>query len=171
MTETAKVARNTEGGRPGRPLVDDDLADQLLGKARAEGAEPLGPDGLLSQVIKAALLTDVAAVDLAVPRDRAGMSGPQIARKGQTCLEEFNDRIIALYARGTPGRVCGDRDQLRGAAKRQPGRRAIGRGGHRVARDGGAPIGRRVVTRSPWLTTLTGLRLPMLGALGADGLW
>jgi hypothetical protein len=46
MTDTAKVPRNTEGGRPGRrPLVDDELAGQLLGKAQAEGAELLGPDG------------------------------------------------------------------------------------------------------------------------------
>jgi hypothetical protein len=46
MTETAKVPRKSEGGRPGRrPLVDDELADQLLGKAQAEGAELLGPDG------------------------------------------------------------------------------------------------------------------------------
>jgi hypothetical protein len=37
------------------PLVDEDLADQLPGKARAEGAELLGPDGLLSQVTKAVL--------------------------------------------------------------------------------------------------------------------
>ena len=38
-----------------RPLVDDELADQLLGRAQAEGAELLGPDGLLSQVTKAVL--------------------------------------------------------------------------------------------------------------------
>ena len=56
MTDTAKVPRKAEGGRPGRrPLVDDDLADQLLGKAQAQGAELLGPDGLLSQVTKAVL--------------------------------------------------------------------------------------------------------------------
>ena len=137
MTDTAKVSRNTEDGRPGRrPLVDDELADQLLGKAQAEGAELLGPDGLLSQLTKAlleralaeemtghlgygkhdpagrgsgnsrngttpkTLLTDVGAVDLAVPRDRDGSFEPQIVRKGQTRLEGFNDRIIALYARG-----------------------------------------------------------------------
>jgi len=46
------------------------------------------------------VLTDVGAVDLAVPRDRAGSFEPQIVRKGQTRLEGFNDRIIALYARG-----------------------------------------------------------------------
>src|SRR3984957_6422523 len=137
MTDTAKVPRNAEGGRPGRrPLVDDELADQLLEKAQAEGAELLGPDGLLSQVTKAVLeralaeemtghlgydkhdpsgrgsgnsrngttpktlLTDVGAVDLAVPRDRNGSFEPQIVRKGQTRLEGFNERVIALYARG-----------------------------------------------------------------------
>src|SRR5580658_9533444 len=46
------------------------------------------------------LLTDVGAVDLAVPRDRAGSFDPKIVRKGQTRLEGFNDRILALYARG-----------------------------------------------------------------------
>jgi putative transposase len=37
------------------PLIDDQLADQLLGRAQAEGIELLGPDGLLSQVTKAVL--------------------------------------------------------------------------------------------------------------------
>src|SRR5262249_19471071 len=46
------------------------------------------------------VLTDVGAVDLQVPRDRNGTFEPQIVRKGQTRLEGFNERIIALYARG-----------------------------------------------------------------------
>jgi putative transposase len=46
------------------------------------------------------VLTDIGAVDLAVPRDRAGTFEPQIVRKGQTRLDGFNERIIALYARG-----------------------------------------------------------------------
>jgi hypothetical protein len=46
------------------------------------------------------MLTDVGAVDLQVPRDRAGTFEPQIVRKGQTRLEGFNERIIALSARG-----------------------------------------------------------------------
>src|SRR5215475_10263496 len=138
MSDTAMVPRKPAGGdrRSRRPLVDEQLADQLLGKAQAEGVELLGPDGLLSQVTKAVLeralaeemtghlgydkhdpagrgsgnnrngttgktvLTDVGAVDLAVPRDRAGTFEPQIVRKGQTRLEGFNERIIALYARG-----------------------------------------------------------------------
>src|ERR1051325_2356476 len=136
MSDTAEMGRKREGPPGRRPLVDDELADQLLGRAQAEGAELLGPDGLLSQVTKAVLeralaeemtghlgydkydpagrgsgnnrngttgktvLTDVGAVDLAVPRDRAGSFEPRIVRKGQTRLEGFNDRIIALYARG-----------------------------------------------------------------------
>jgi putative transposase len=46
------------------------------------------------------VLTDIGAVDLAVPRDRAGSFESQIVRKGQTRLKGFNERIIALYARG-----------------------------------------------------------------------
>ena len=35
-----------------------------------------------------------------MPRDRNGTFEPQIVRKGQTRLKGFNERIIALYARG-----------------------------------------------------------------------
>src|SRR5690349_22626456 len=137
MSETAKMGRKHDDGKSARrPLVDEELADQLLERAQAEGAELLGPDGLLSQVTKVVLeralaeemtghlgydkhdpagrgsgnnrngstgktvLTDVGAVDLAVPRDRNGTFEPQIVRKGQTRLNGFNERIIALYARG-----------------------------------------------------------------------
>jgi len=137
MSDTAKVPRKPDGDQPARrPVIDEQLADQLLGKSQAEGVEALGPDGLLSQVTKAVLeralaeeltghlgyekhdpagrgsgnsrngstpktlLTDVGAVDLAVPRDRDGSFDPKIVRKGQTRLAGFNDRIIALYARG-----------------------------------------------------------------------
>ncbi|MGN6173741.1 MAG: IS256 family transposase [Streptosporangiaceae bacterium] len=131
------VPRKRDGDPPPRPpLVDEELADQLLGKAAAEGVELLGPEGLLAQVTKVVLeraraeemtghlgydkhdsagrgsgnnrngttgktvLTDIGAVDLAVPRDRNGTFEPQIVRKGQTRLDGFNERIIALYARG-----------------------------------------------------------------------
>jgi len=137
MTDTAMVPRKNDSRAAGPPpLIDDQLADHLLGKAQAEGVELLGPDGLLSQVTRAVLeralaeemtghlgyekhdpagrgsgnsrngttgktlLTDVGAVDLAVPRDRNGSFDPKIVRKGQTRLDGFNDRIIALYARG-----------------------------------------------------------------------
>ena len=53
MSDTAKMGRKREGPPGRRPLVDDELADQLLDRAQGEGAELLGPDGLLSQVTKA----------------------------------------------------------------------------------------------------------------------
>src|SRR5213596_2951325 len=61
MTGTSMVARKPGDRLPGRrPLVDEELADQLLGKAQAEGAGLLGPDGLLSQVTKAVLESALA---------------------------------------------------------------------------------------------------------------
>jgi putative transposase len=137
MTDTDVVPRRSDREPPKRPpLVDDKLADELLGRAQSEGVELLGPDGLLSQVTKAVLeralgeeltehlgyekhdpagrgsgnsrngstrktlLTEAGAVDLAVPRDRVGSFEPKIVRKGQTRLDGFNERIVALYARG-----------------------------------------------------------------------
>src|SRR5690349_10944672 len=141
MTDTEVVPRGPDRADGDPPLVDGQLADELLGRAQAQGAELLGPDGLLSQVTKAVLeralgeeltahlgyekhdpagrgsgnsrngttgktvLTDVGAVDLAVPRDRNESFEPQIVRKGQTRLEGCNDRIIALYARGMTTRA------------------------------------------------------------------
>ena len=46
------------------------------------------------------VITEVGPVGIDVPRDRDGSFEPQIVRKGQTRLEGFNQRIIALYARG-----------------------------------------------------------------------
>ena len=120
MSDTSTVPRKSDADPPARrPVIDEELADQLLGKAQAEGVELLGPDGLLSQVTRAVLeralaeemtghlgyekhdpagrgsgnnrngstgktvLTDIGAVDLAVPRDRKGGFEPQIVRNGQ----------------------------------------------------------------------------------------
>ena len=136
MTDTEIVPRMPDRPPASRPVVDAELADELLARAQSDGVELLGPDGLLSQVTKAVLeralgeemsqhlgydkhdpagrgsgnsrngssgkrlLTDIGGIDLDVPRDRNGSFSPQIVRKGQTRLDGFNDRIIALYARG-----------------------------------------------------------------------
>src|SRR5215471_2551837 len=126
MTETSMVSRKRDGGPPsGPPLVGDELADELLGpdgllsqvtkavleRALAEemtghlGYDKHDPAGRGSgnsrngTTLKT-VLTDIGAVDLAVPRDRNGSFEPLIVRKGQTRLDGFNERIIALYARG-----------------------------------------------------------------------
>jgi putative transposase len=39
-------------------------------------------------------------VEIEVPRDRQGSFEPQLVQKGQTRLDGFDDKIIALYARG-----------------------------------------------------------------------
>ncbi len=39
-------------------------------------------------------------VDIEVPRDRQSSFEPQLVKKGQTRLEGFDDKILALYARG-----------------------------------------------------------------------
>ncbi len=44
--------------------------------------------------------TDVGTVDVDAPRDRDGSFEPRIVPKGATRLEGFDDKIIALYARG-----------------------------------------------------------------------
>src|SRR4029434_6153715 len=55
MSDTA-MPRHPGDHRPApRPVVDEELADQLLARAQAEGVELLGPDGLLSQVTKVVL--------------------------------------------------------------------------------------------------------------------
>jgi len=46
------------------------------------------------------VLTDIGAVDLDVPRDRNGTFEPKLIPKGSTRLDGFNERVIALYARG-----------------------------------------------------------------------
>jgi putative transposase len=46
------------------------------------------------------VLTDIGAVDLDIPRDRNGSFEPRLIPKGQSRLAGFNERVIALYARG-----------------------------------------------------------------------
>lgn len=118
------------------PLVDEELADQLLAEAESEGVGLLGSDGCcrrsprpcwsgpwmrnspsilaMRSMIRPGgvrgtpangttskrLLPEAGAVDLDVPRDRGGSFEPRIVRKGQSRLDGFHDRIIALCARG-----------------------------------------------------------------------
>jgi hypothetical protein len=76
MQDTAMVPRNSGEQRPASPpVVDPELADQLLGKAQAEGVELLGPDGLLSQVTKTLL-------ERALAEEMTGHLGYELSRLG-----------------------------------------------------------------------------------------
>lgn len=46
------------------------------------------------------IITDTGKIDLITPRDRDSSFEPQIIKKGQTRLQGFDDKIIAMYARG-----------------------------------------------------------------------
>lgn len=43
---------------------------------------------------------DFGEVEINTPRDRNSTFEPQLIRKGQTRLTEFDEQILALYARG-----------------------------------------------------------------------
>ena len=52
------------------------------------------------------VLTEVGAIPLEVPRDRAGKFDPQIVPKHARRVEGFNDAIVSLYAKGlTTGEI------------------------------------------------------------------
>ncbi len=130
-----------EMGRPRREadearLVDEQLAEELIERARVEGVELLGEGGLLKAMTKAVLeralaeeltdhlgyepgdpagresgnsrngtspqrmLTEAGALDLDVPRDRAGTFEPRMVGKGQRRLGGIDKLVIGLYARG-----------------------------------------------------------------------
>jgi transposase-like protein len=55
MSDADAVPRQIDRPVGDPPLIDDRLADELLARARAQGAELLGPKGPLSQVTKAVL--------------------------------------------------------------------------------------------------------------------
>jgi transposase-like protein len=81
------MGRKREGPPGRRPLVDDELADQLLGKAQAEGVELPGPDGLLSQVTKAVLeraLAEEMTGHLGYEKHDPAGRGPGNSRNGTT---------------------------------------------------------------------------------------
>lgn len=53
-------------------------------------------NGYTTKVVK----TDSGPVDIRVPRDRLGTFQPQLVAKHQRRLEGFDDKVLALYARG-----------------------------------------------------------------------
>ncbi len=77
---------------------------------RAEMDEHLGyakhaPEGFNSGnsrngFTKKRVLTDDGEVEIEVPRDREGSFEPKVVEKGQRRLKGFDDKLIALYARG-----------------------------------------------------------------------
>jgi hypothetical protein len=96
MTDTAMVPRKSEGREPARPaLIDEQLADQLLGKAQAEGVELLGPDGL-GEVAAIEATLAAAAQKLQAMRDLT-------ARPASTSIHVGMPDIRPSAGRQSPG--------------------------------------------------------------------
>jgi hypothetical protein len=92
-------------------LIDEELADQLLGKAQAEGVELLGPDGLLSQVTKAVLeraLAEEMTAHLGYEKHDPAGRGSGNSRNGTA-----GKRLLTRRRRGGSGGAAGPGRQLR----------------------------------------------------------
>lgn len=73
--------------------------DQHLGYAK--GQKPIAGDGNHRNGYSAkTVLGEEGPVALDIPRDRQGTFEPQLIKKGQRRFEGFDQKIIALYARG-----------------------------------------------------------------------
>jgi len=81
-------------------LVERVLAGELthhLGYGKGE--EPVG-ENCRNGTSGKTILTEDGPIEIAVPRDRAGSYEPLLIAKGQRRFEGFDERIIAMYARG-----------------------------------------------------------------------
>ena len=138
MTDTAMVPRKPEGHEPVRPqgLIDEQLADQLLGKALAEGVELLGPDGLLCQVTKAVLeraLAGEMTAHLGYEKHDPAGRGSGNSRNGMTGKTLLTDvggvelQVPGIAMAASTRRSCG---------RARPGWRASTTGSSRCMRAG-----------------------------------
>jgi transposase-like protein len=73
--------------------------EDLLGYAKHE-ARGRNSGNSRNGYSKKRLIGEHGEVDIDIPRDRNGAFEPQLIRKGQTRLTEFDDQILALYAKG-----------------------------------------------------------------------
>jgi putative transposase len=79
-------------------MLDAELTEHLgFEKNAAEGrGKGNSRNGYTTKTVK----TDTGPVDVRVPRDRLGTFEPQLVAKHKRRLEGFDDKVLALYARG-----------------------------------------------------------------------
>ncbi|HET8777660.1 MAG TPA: IS256 family transposase [Candidatus Limnocylindria bacterium] len=100
------------------------LIERALGAELSEhlGYEPGDPAGRgtgnsRNGHSRKTLKTEDGALEIGVPRDRAGSFEPQLVPKGETHFDGFDDKIISLYARGmTVREIQGHLRELYGVA-------------------------------------------------------
>jgi transposase-like protein len=79
-------------------MLDAELTEHLgFDKNAAEGrGKGNSRNGYTSKTVQ----TETGPVEIRIPRDRAGTFEPQLVTKHQRRLEGFDDKVLALYARG-----------------------------------------------------------------------
>lgn len=80
--------------------LEDHLGYPKHGKALADNAR----NGYSDKTVR----TDLGEIDLSVPRDRKSEFEPQLIKKRQTVLDDLEDKIVALYAKGMTTRDIQD---------------------------------------------------------------
>jgi transposase-like protein len=96
----AILGRNGLVAQLTKRVVEKALAGELTHHLGYEpGREPPGENCRNGSSAKT-VLTEDGAVAIAVPRDRAGTFEPLLIGKGQRRFEGFDEKIIAMYARG-----------------------------------------------------------------------
>lgn len=92
-----------EGGlfrRLKKALLERALQAELTEHLGHEKGQPAAGDNIRNGSYPKTVVTEDGPLDIAVPRDRDGSFEPLIVPKGVTRLDGFDDKIIALYARG-----------------------------------------------------------------------
>jgi putative transposase len=79
-------------------MLEAELTEHLGFEKNAVEGHPKGNarNGYTTKTVK----TDTGPVDIRVPRDRAGTFEPRLVAKHQRRLAGFDDKVLALYARG-----------------------------------------------------------------------
>lgn len=104
--------KQIEGGIDPRAL-DRELTHQL-GYGRGE-AKPAGQGNQRDGTSANTVLTEEGAIEIEVPRDRAGSFEPRLIPKHERRLEGFDDEVLSMYARGmTVREIQGHRKELYG---------------------------------------------------------
>ena len=78
--------------------LEGEMTDHLGYEKRAP--EGKGSGNSRNGKTKKSVKTDAGEIDIEVPRDRSGEFDPQLVKKRQRRLPGFDDKVIALYARG-----------------------------------------------------------------------
>ena len=120
LAPVADTVLDQFGPATGMSMADIDAATRRLKKALVErmlggelshhlgyppgGDKPDAPPNHRNGTSAKTVVTDDGPLELAVPRDRAGTFAPVVVPKHARRLAGFDDKVLALYARGLPTR-------------------------------------------------------------------